>query len=78
MTRRQLMGFLSSLGLARQAGAASTANKTAAPVAAGTPETWHLSEAQWRERLDAAQFRVLREEATERRRSVMRGSPRTS
>ena len=53
-------------GLARQAGAASTANKTAAPVAAGTPETWHLSEAQWRERLDAAQFRVLREEATER------------
>ena len=69
MTRRHLMGFLSSLGLASQAGAAKTAQTAHAaspPTAAGGPEPWRLSEAQWRERLDAAQFRVLREEATER------------
>ena len=73
MTRRQLMGFLSSLGLASQAGANPTANTTAQAAAntgkAGAalgPEPLRLTEAQWRERLDAAQFRVLRQEGTER------------
>ena len=73
MTRRQLMGFLSSLGLASQAGANTTANTTAQaggkagmPGSANGPEPLRLTEAQWRERLDAAQFRVLRQEGTER------------
>ena len=62
MTRRQLISLMSLLGLG------SAAARAAAPPAAGSaaPEPLRLSDAQWRERLDAAQYRVLRQHGTER------------
>ena len=62
MTRRQLISLMSLLGLG------SAAARAAAPSAAGAaaPEPLRLSDAQWRGRLDAAQYRVLRQHGTER------------
>jgi peptide-methionine (R)-S-oxide reductase len=58
MTRRQLLSLLSAFGL----GAETT---RAAPPDAAAPDTLRLSDAQWQQRLGAAQYRVLRREGTE-------------
>lgn len=70
MTRRQWLGLLSSIGLAPAALSASAANPAASPATPATPATpivpLRLSAAQWRQRLTPEQYRVLREEGTER------------
>ena len=55
MTRRQLLSALAALGLARPV-AAATATRSDALA---------LPDAEWRKRLTAAQYRVLRQEGTE-------------
>jgi peptide-methionine (R)-S-oxide reductase len=61
MTRRNLLGLLSLLGIGAQAARAGT-------TVAATPgiEALVLSDAQWKERLSAAQYDVLRNHGTER------------
>lgn len=60
MYRRTVLTLLTSLGLVRASGAAP---------GAGTPQErakpWQLSDAQWKQRLTPAQYRVLRQEGTE-------------
>ncbi len=58
MNRRQTMKLLSLLGLGAQA--AVPAGKALAAT-----DPWKLSEAEWKKRLNPAQFDVLRREATE-------------
>ena len=55
MTRRQLLSALAALGLARPAPAADALRTDAV----------RLSDDEWRKRLSAAQYNVLRHEATE-------------
>lgn len=64
MIRRQLLTLLGSLGLMRQAYAATPSATNTLDNAAITP--LRLSEAEWKKRLTAAQFDVLRNEGTER------------
>ena len=58
MTRRQLFGLLSALGV--------SAPKAEAASKPSRPDAVVLSDAQWRERLSPMAYAVLREEATER------------
>jgi peptide-methionine (R)-S-oxide reductase len=61
MTRRNLLSLLSLFGLASRGANA----QTPAPPANGQPAPLRLSDAQWKQRLSPAQYRVLREEGTE-------------
>lgn len=65
MTRRHLLSLLSALGLASKASVAASPTSAAA-TEAQAPQPLNLSRAQWKERLTAAQFSVLRDEGTER------------
>jgi peptide-methionine (R)-S-oxide reductase len=60
MYRRTVLTLFTSLGLVRATGAAPD---TMAPT--GAIERLRLSDAQWKQRLTPAQYRVLREEGTE-------------
>jgi peptide-methionine (R)-S-oxide reductase len=60
MIRRQLLTLLGGMGLARQAMAAAGASDGPRVV-----EALRLSDAEWKKRLTAAQYGVLRQEGTE-------------
>lgn len=60
MNRRYLLTFLGALGIAQQIGAATTATKPQGI------EPLRLSDAEWKKRLTADQYGVLRHEDTER------------
>ncbi|HEY6134483.1 MAG TPA: peptide-methionine (R)-S-oxide reductase MsrB [Rubrivivax sp.] len=61
MTRRQLFGLLSAIGLGPKA---TTGALAAAPAPEG--DTLVLTDAQWKQRLTPAQYDVLRRAGTER------------
>ncbi len=63
MNRRQIMSLFSLFGLGAKASAAAPA----APAAGtpGVPAKLRLSDAEWKQKLSPAAFRVLRQEGTE-------------
>ncbi len=63
MTRRTLMGFLSAAGLAPGMASASAKNEGSTLPAS---ERIERSEAEWKKLLTPEQYRVLRQEGTER------------
>ena len=62
MQRRQLMNLLSALGFGGATGAAQAKDTTAAPRA----DRVVLDDTEWKRRLPAASYEVLRHEGTER------------
>ena len=62
MTRRQLMSLFSLFGIGAAAQAGSEAHAAATPTRA---DRVVLTDAQWKARLSAEQYRVLRQEGTE-------------
>jgi peptide-methionine (R)-S-oxide reductase len=62
MTRRTLLALLCTLGLAPKV---STA-QSPAPAATPLVETLRLADGEWKKRLSAEQYSVLRQEGTER------------
>ena len=71
MTRRQWMNLLSALGFGGAANAANVANAAPAagakdPAPAARPDRLVLDDAEWKRRLPAASYAVLRREDTER------------
>lgn len=77
MTRRHLLSLLSALGLASKASVAAPPPEAAA-TGANALQPLNLSRAQWKERLTAAQFSVLRDEGTERPHSSALNSEKRS
>ena len=66
MNRRQIMSFLSLIGLAAKVTAATpTVRAEAVKPAEAAPAALRMSEAAWKQRLSPAAFRVLRQEGTE-------------
>ncbi|MBC7621176.1 MAG: peptide-methionine (R)-S-oxide reductase, partial [Candidatus Saccharibacteria bacterium] len=66
MNRRNLFAFLSSLGLARLAAAATAAPATASAADVKAIVPLRLTDAEWQKRLSGPQYDVLRHEGTER------------
>ncbi|MBL8361366.1 MAG: peptide-methionine (R)-S-oxide reductase MsrB [Rubrivivax sp.] len=66
MTRRQLVHFLSAIGLAPAAARSALAAPAAAPAATDVTDWRRLPDAEWRRRLTPPQYDVLRQHGTER------------